>query len=215
MKDEPKTLSDTEAAHRALQNLGAVTEADLRRCDERWRAARGSLSEFRRQQPSARRVGHVTRVSRDRFERRPDGPAFSQFNEPHMKWVGGDKPFELTDDWHIVVLYRFRDNWYRTELIFHAGMCHDGSSVPLTIGGILRINYRDVFLAGLAHDGLYQSAIFGRAESGRAESDRVWRTIAVNGTKRRAWRWQGWVGEKGLWAGGRWAWNNYRRREKR
>lgn len=154
----------------------------------------------------------VTLVSRDRFKKRPDGPAFAQLDELHMKWVGGDKPFELTEDWRIAVLYRFRGSWYRVELIFHAGMCHDGSSVPLTIGGLLRINWRDVFLAGTAHDGGYQA---GDELFSRAEWDVIWRVIATNGTKRRTPRWKGWVGRVGLWAGGWPAWNNYRRREKR
>jgi hypothetical protein len=150
----------------------------------------------------------VTCLSRDRFEERPDGPAFSEFNRQRMEWIGGDKPFQLIEDWHIVVVYRFRKGWYRTELIFHAGMCHDGSSVPLTLGGLLRINWRDVFSAGTGHDGGYQAGIFSRAEW-----DVIWRVIATNGTKRRTPRWKGWVGWLGLWAGGWPAWNNYRRQE--
>lgn len=158
--------------------------------------------------PRGWRVGPVTRISRARFEKRPDGQAFSQFNHQHMKWIGGEKPFELTDDWHVAVVYRFRKSWYRTELIFHAGMRHDASSVPLTAGGILRINWRDVFLAGTAHDGGYQAGVFSRAEW-----DVIWRVIATNGTNRRTPRWKGWVGWVGLWAGGWPAWKNYRRRE--
>lgn len=151
----------------------------------------------------------VTRVSYERFFVRPEGLAFEEKTQLIDGCVSGPKPKQLTEDWHTVVIYQYKGFWYRLELVIHAGLFHDGSSVPRVSAAVFGFDWRKVYKAGVLHDLLYQSGVL----KDRGEADRVWRVVATNGDNWKVKPWQGKLGEQGLKIGGGKAWKGYRRRQ--
>ena len=79
----------------------------------------------------------------------------------------------------------------------------DFSSIPWF--GCMLVRWSRVDIAGVVHDWLYLTAMYSRAQS-----DRIWRLVAMSG-EHHANAFQAWVGWAALRIGGWIAWNHLRR----